>query len=125
MTDAQDVSDCQRPLHYGICSGCWQLETSWAKHVENPMRLSGFGDTVVPAYVTSNAKRAVRLHTAFVGVIVICLCLAGACGAFCNLGLVAMGCRLLLFVLLALLMLTELIGCAYLAMLVLLGMRGT
>ena len=64
-------------------------------------------------------------HTAFVGVIVICLCLAGACGAFCSLGLVAMACLWLLVVLLALLMLAELIGCAYLAMLVLLGMRGT
>ena len=51
-------------------------------------------------------------HTAFVGVIVICLCLAGACGAFCSLGLVAMACLLLLVVLLALLMLTELRGCA-------------
>ena len=64
-------------------------------------------------------------HTAFVGVIVICLCLAGACSAFCSLGLVAMACLLLLVVLLALLMLTGLRGCAYLAMLVLLGMRGT
>ena len=60
-------------------------------------------------------------HIAFVGVIVICLFLAGACGAFCRLGSVAMACLLLLVVLLTLLMLTGLTGCAYLAMVVLWG----
>ena len=49
------------------------------------------------------------------------LCLAGACSAFCRLGLVAMACLLLMVVLLALLMLTGLKGCANLAMLVILG----
>ena len=42
-------------------------------------------------------------HTAFVGVIVICLFLAGACAVFCNLGLGAMACLLLLVVLLVML----------------------
>ncbi|DBA79585.1 TPA: hypothetical protein ACH3X1_008274 [Trebouxia sp. C0004] len=42
-------------------------------------------------------------HTAFVGVIVICLFLVGACSAFCSLGLVAIACLQLLVVLLALL----------------------
>ena len=80
----------------------------------------------LPLGVSSLALMSSGLgHTAFVGVIVICLCLAGACSAFCSLGLVAMACLLLLVVLLALLMLTGLRGCAYLAMLVLLGMRGT
>ena len=51
-------------------------------------------------------------HTAFVGVIVICLFLVGACSAFCSLGLVAIACLLLLVVLLALLMLLGLTGCA-------------
>ena len=41
-------------------------------------------------------------HIAFVGVIVICLFLVGACSAFCNLGMVAIACLLLLVVLLAL-----------------------
>ena len=63
--------------------------------------------------------------TAFVGAIVNCLCLAGACGAFCSLGLVAMACLLLLVVLLALLMLTGLKGCACLAIMVLWWMRRT
>ena len=49
-------------------------------------------------------------HTAFVGVIVICLFLADACGVFCNLGLGAMACLLLLVVLLVQLMLTGLRG---------------
>ena len=80
----------------------------------------------LPLGVSSLALMSSGLgHTAFAGVIVICLCLAGACSAFCSLGLVAMACLLLLVVLLALLMLTGLRGCAYLAMLVLLGMRGT
>ncbi len=57
-------------------------------------------------------------HTAFVGVIVICLFLAGACSAFCSLGLVAMAYLLLL-------MLTGLTGCAWLAIVVLWGMRCT
>ena len=56
-------------------------------------------------------------HTAIVGVTVICLYLAGACGAFWSLGLVAMACLMLLVVLLALqlAMLTGLRGCACLA----------
>ena len=62
-------------------------------------------------------------HTAFVGVIVIWLFLAGACSAFCNLGLVAIACLLLLVV--VLLMLIGLTGCAWLAIVVLWGMRGT
>ncbi len=64
-------------------------------------------------------------HTAFVGVIVICLFLAGACSAFCSLGLVAMAYLLLLVVWLVLLMLTGLTGCAWLAIVVLWGMRCT
>ena len=39
-------------------------------------------------------------HIAFVGVIVICLFLVGACSAFCSSGSVAMACLLLLVVLL-------------------------
>ena len=54
-----------------------------------------------------------------------CLLLVGAYSAFCSLGLVAMAYLLLLVVLLALLMLLGLTGCAWLAMVVLLGMRGT
>ena len=57
---------------------------------------------------------------AFVGVIVNCLFLAGACGAFCHLSSVAMACLLL-----ALLMLTGLTGCACLAIVVLWGMKST
>ncbi len=64
-------------------------------------------------------------HTAFVGVIVICLFLAGACSAFCSLGLVAMACLLLLVVWLVLLMLAGLTGSAWLATVVLWGMRCT
>ena len=64
-------------------------------------------------------------HTAFVGVIVICLFLAGACSAFCSLGLVAITCLLLLVVWLALLMLIGLTGCAWLAIVVLWGMKST
>ena len=64
-------------------------------------------------------------HTAFVAVIVICLFLVGACSAFCSLGLDAMACLLLLVVLLALLMLTGLTECAWLATVVLRGMRST
>ena len=64
-------------------------------------------------------------HTAFVGVIVICLFLAGACSAFCSLGLVAIACLLLLVVWLVLLMLTGLTGCAWLAIVVLWVMRCT
>ncbi len=60
-------------------------------------------------------------HTAFVGVIVICLFLAGACSAFCSLGLVAIAYLLLLVVWLVLLMLTGLTGCAWLAIVVLWG----
>ena len=61
-------------------------------------------------------------HTAYVDFTVLCLYLAGACGAFCSLGLVAMA--LLLVVLLALPMLTGLRGCACLAIVVLWGSRG-
>ena len=64
-------------------------------------------------------------HAAFVGVIVICLFLAGACGALCNLGLVAMSCLFRLVVLQALLMLTGLRGCACLAIVVVWGLKGT
>ena len=64
-------------------------------------------------------------HTAFVGVIVICLFLVGACSAFCSLGLVAIAYLLLLVVWLMLLMLTGLTGCAWLAIVVLWGMRCT
>ena len=66
-------------------------------------------------------------RTAFVGVIVICLSLAGACSAFCSLGLVAIAiaCLLLLVVWLVLLMLTGLTGCAWLAIVVLWVMRST
>jgi hypothetical protein len=64
-------------------------------------------------------------HTAFVGVIVFCLFLVGACSALCSLGLVAMACLLLLVDLLALLMLIGLTGCAWLAIVVLWGMRST
>ena len=64
-------------------------------------------------------------HTAFVGVIVICLFLAGACSAFCSLGLVAIAYLLLLVVWLVLLMLTGLTGCAWLAIVVLWGMSCT
>ena len=60
-------------------------------------------------------------HTAFIGVIVICLFLAGACGIFCSLGLGAMACLLLLVVLLVQLMLTRLRGCACFATVVLWG----
>jgi len=59
-------------------------------------------------------------HTAFVGVIVICLFLVGACSAFCSLA-----CLLLLVVWLVLLMLTGLTGCAWLAIVVLWGLRCT
>ena len=62
-------------------------------------------------------------HTAFVSVIVICLFLVGACSAFCSLGFNAMACILLLVVLLALLMLIGLTECAWLAIVVLWGMR--
>ena len=62
-------------------------------------------------------------HTAFVGVTGICL--VGAYSAFCSLGLVAIACLLLLVVLLALLMLLGLTGCAWLAIVVLWGMRCT
>ncbi len=49
-------------------------------------------------------------HTAFVGVIVICLFLVGACSAFRSLGLVAIACLLLLVVWLVLLILLGLTG---------------
>ncbi len=64
-------------------------------------------------------------HTAFVGVTVICLLLAGACNAFCSLGLIAIACLLLLVVWLVLLMLLGLTGSAWLAIVVLWGMRCT
>ncbi len=64
-------------------------------------------------------------HTAFVGVVVICLFLAGACSAFCSLGLDAIACLLLLVVWLVLLMLTGRTGSAWLAIVVLWGLRGT
>ena len=62
-------------------------------------------------------------HTAFVIAIVICLFLVGACSAFCSLGFNAMACILLLVVLQALLMLIGLTECAWLAIVVLWGMR--
>ncbi len=64
-------------------------------------------------------------HTAFVGVNVICLLLVGACNDFCSLGLVAIACLLLLVVWLVLLMLLGLTGSAWLATVVLWGMRCT
>ncbi len=64
-------------------------------------------------------------HTAFVGVTVICLLLVGACNAFCSLGLIAIACLLLLVVWLVLLMLLGLTGSAWLAIVVLWGMRCT
>ena len=64
-------------------------------------------------------------HTAFVGFIVICLFLVAARNAFCTSGLIAIACLLLLVVLLAQLMLLGLTGCAWLAMVVLWGMRCT
>ena len=83
---------------------------------------------VAPTRVLSLALMSSGLGhtvTAFVGVIVICLCLAGACGAFCSLGLVVMACLVLLVLLLTLLMLTRLRGCACLAIVVPSGTRGT
>jgi len=65
----------------------------------------------LPLEVSFSALSRGLGHTAFVGVIVNCLFLVGACSAFCILGLVAIACLssgsslLLLFVLLALLML--------------------
>ena len=64
-------------------------------------------------------------HTTFIGVIVISLSQASACNAFCSSGLVAMPRLLLLDVLLTLLMLTGLRGCACLAIVVLSGVRST